>query len=1381
MQYWAQQHWDRGVAGLTWQNPQSPATGWNAENAAVGDFNGDGIPDLAVTGARDDSVTILLGNGDGTFTAAPAAPSTGSGPEAIVVADLNGDGIQDLAIANSAVNSLTILLGKGDGTFTLVPEAPTTGTGPVCIAVADFNGDGIPDLAVTTVFSQTVTILLGKGDGTFAATTLSSAQVISEFAIASGDFNRDGKADLAVTTSTGVKILLGNGDGTFASGTTYTTAASSNYPISIVVADFNGDGKPDLVVGVGENVEGSVSTVKILLGKGDGTFAAVPTSPIVSWYSSTIAVADFNNDGIPDVALASGFGAGVMVLLGRGDGTFPASFSNSVANSMAVATGDFNGDGRADLAVPTGYDDTVAVLLTVPTMTATTAATSISLPGSGTHQVEASYAGDSNYTASVSAATALWGKPSSTSTTLAITSDGARVTRIASGAAVILTATVTAGAVPLSAGQVDFCDISAPACTDIHLVGSALLTSNGTASFKFIPGPGQQSYKAVLVQNAIGLSSSSPASKLTVSAPPPVTAPTTTSIASSGSIGDYSLTATVVGTGSKSPLAGSVSFNDPSHTDRNVATAKLGSSSAGLAWPVSSSISFSNVGFLLTATGDFNGDGIPDIAAVNTNAMSVSIQLGLGEGKFRKTAGPALSGYTTAVVVGDFNGDGKLDLAVSMVARGGTETGSKAILLGKGDGTFKVAPTAPTVGNSDSVVAAADFNGDGKLDLLVNDSTGTRILLGNGDGTFAQAPATGFSGTLAVADLNGDGLADLIVGANTNALTVYLSNGDGTFKSAGPAFFTGTYFGSAVVGDFNRDGIADIAVADSFTGIISVLLGKGAGKFASVPIAQLSEGDFTALALGDFNQDGKLDLVAATSYGDGAAIFLGDGNGSFTAASISPSIAATSVVVADFNGDGTSDLAMGTGMGISILLTEPTETATATASRVAMTGPAPHMVDATYPGNASYKSSTSAKTSLDVQVAAPVFKPASGTYASLRTVTITDATPGATIYYTAYGNIQTTKSTKYTGPFTLGTEGYTSFQAYATERGYLQSSTTSASYTMELPPAPAPVIKPGSGSYAEPQSVTITDAVHGVSIFYTTDGSYPTAASTKYTGPFKVSASTTVAAVATADGYDTSKVATAQLFIDSAASSFIYSVAGSESEGYAGDGGPATAAMLNNPRTTAIDSVGNLYIADPGNAVVRKVDSSTGIITTIAGTGQPGYSGDHGPATKAQLSWPGELALDHSDNVYISDLYSGVVRKITVATGIITTIAGNPTVTEVGDNGPATAAQLQSPAGIAFDGAGNLYIATFARIRMVNAETGIITTIAGNGTSGDSGDNGPRSFSHLDRSIRHRNRHPPEYLFLRYISGRRSQDSGKHSHHHHRRGQKPQFLHHRHR
>jgi uncharacterized protein (TIGR03437 family) len=196
-------------------------------------------------------------------------------------------------------------------------------------------------------------------------------------------------------------------------------------------------------------------------------------------------------------------------------------------------------------------------------------------------------------------------------------------------------------------------------------------------------------------------------------------------------------------------------------------------------------------------------------------------------------------------------------------------------------------------------------------------------------------------------------------------------------------------------------------------------------------------------------------------------------------------------------------------------------------------------------------------------------------------------------------------------------------------------------------------------------------------------------------------------------------------------SGVITTVAGNGPGGFSGDNGPATSAQMSDPYATAVDSAGNLYIADRNNNRIRKV--SRGIITSVAGTGPTGstlggYSGDNGPASNAELRLPEGVAVDSAGNIYIADTGNYRIRK--VSNGIVTTFAGNGTYGFSGDNGPAASAQLGSPAAVAVDPAGNIYIADSGRIRKVSG--GIITTIAGNGTSGFSGDNGPAAGAALN-------------------------------------------------
>ena len=192
----------------------------------------------------------------------------------------------------------------------------------------------------------------------------------------------------------------------------------------------------------------------------------------------------------------------------------------------------------------------------------------------------------------------------------------------------------------------------------------------------------------------------------------------------------------------------------------------------------------------------------------------------------------------------------------------------------------------------------------------------------------------------------------------------------------------------------------------------------------------------------------------------------------------------------------------------------------------------------------------------------------------------------------------------------------------------------------------------------------------------------------------------------------------------------ITTIAGTGERGYSGDGGPATEAQLVGPSGLLVDGSGNLYVTDLFNNRIRRIDAE-GVITTIAGTGERGYSGDGGPAAEAQLAWPSGLLVDGLGNLYVADRANNRIRRID-AEGVITTIAGTGDWGFGGDGGPATEAQLASPSGLLVDGSGNLYVTDNSnhRIRRIDAE-GMITTIAGTGERGYSGDGGPAAEAQL--------------------------------------------------
>ena len=195
----------------------------------------------------------------------------------------------------------------------------------------------------------------------------------------------------------------------------------------------------------------------------------------------------------------------------------------------------------------------------------------------------------------------------------------------------------------------------------------------------------------------------------------------------------------------------------------------------------------------------------------------------------------------------------------------------------------------------------------------------------------------------------------------------------------------------------------------------------------------------------------------------------------------------------------------------------------------------------------------------------------------------------------------------------------------------------------------------------------------------------------------------------------------------------ISTYAGTGTAGYTGDGGAATSARIRNPEGMGIASSGNLYIADTGNNVIRRVDFITGVITTVAGTGTAGATGDGGLATAARLDGPQDVFVASNGDLYIADTGSHKVRKVTAATGIITTVIGDGTSGNTGDGGAATAARLNSPRAVVVASNGDIYVSDRPndRVRKVTAATGIITAYAGTGTAGYTGDGGAASVARL--------------------------------------------------
>ena len=410
---------------------------------------------------------------------------------------------------------------------------------------------------------------------------------------------------------------------------------------------------------------------------------------------------------------------------------------------------------------------------------------------------------------------------------------------------------------------------------------------------------------------------------------------------------------------------------------------------------------------------------------------------------------------------------------------------------------------------------------------------------------------------------------------------------------------------------------------------------------------------------------------------------------------------------------------------------------------------------ATATGDNNSAVASSAYTINSAQTATPAFSPVGGTYSAAQTVAISDSTAGTSIYYTTDGTAPTTSSTLYAGPIMVSTSE--TLQAIAVASGDTNSATASASYVINLGPLISTVAGNGAIGFSGDGGPATSAEIN-----------YPRSAAVDVSGDLyiadtynnrvrKVTPNGTISTVAgngtmgySGDGgpatnaefaltWGTAVDASGNLYIADNGNmrirkvtpdGTISTVAGNGTPGYSGDGGLAISAELLYPESVAVDSNGNLYIADFQNERIRKVNSA-GIITTIAGNGTAGYSGDGGPATSAELNWPTNVAVDGSGNVYIADLMNNRVRKVT-AGGVISTVAGNGTAAYSQDGGLATNASLDYPIGVAVDSSNNLYITDDgARIRKV-APNGTISTVAGDGTVGYSGDGGLATLAELN-------------------------------------------------
>jgi hypothetical protein len=641
--------------------PANHAVGVSPSAVAVGDFNGDGVPDLAVTNEGPDAtspgtVSILAGNGSGGFST-HTNYNVGIVPVSVAVGDFNGDGKADLAVANEGnrgtipalPGSVSVLLNNGSGGFAsatpyvggIAPNYPTS------IAVVDLDGDGKADLAMANQGEDPtavghVAILLGDGSGAFVAHGDPAVAASSPTAVAAADFNSDGKNDLAVSSGGYVSTLLGDGTGGF---TARVDDSLGTAPSSVTVGDFHGDGKADLAT-----ANPDMYTASILLNDGSGGFAK-PVDYSIGPEPDSVAVGDFNGDGKDDLATATSY-AGVWVLFNDGHDGFVAAADHTVGSRpSSIAVSDFNGDGKTDMATANANSDDVSILLG---------------DGSG------GFSARVNYTA---------GSQPSSIAVGDFNNDGNNDLAVTSGNFVTGTVSILLGdgsgsfaaALDYSVGK----DPQSVAVGDFNGDGNVdLATANEMSdSISILLGDGKSGFAAP-VDYAVDADADAVDAY-----------PVSVAVADLNGDGNDDLTVADQGKGSGdgrvSVLLGTGGGSFALHVDY-----PLGANPDAV------------------AAADFNGDSAPDLAVANGDTLSVL--LNEGSGTFAAPVEVAVGANSVAVV--DLNGDGKADLATT------NGWSNLSILLGTGGGDF-AERVDYGVGLGPRFVAAGDFNGDGKADL----------------------------------------------------------------------------------------------------------------------------------------------------------------------------------------------------------------------------------------------------------------------------------------------------------------------------------------------------------------------------------------------------------------------------------------------------------------------------------------------------------------------------------------------------------------------------------------------------------------------------------------------------------------------------------------
>jgi hypothetical protein len=688
--------------------------------------------------------------------------------------------------------------------------------------------------------------------------------------------------------------------------TPLTAVPVGDTPFQVAVGDFNGDGKLDLATA---NAAGN--TVSVRLGDGMGGFSGT-TEVSVGTQPRSLAVADFNRDGKLDLAVANSFSNTVSIRLGDGSGGFSGSTDISVgATPRSVVAADFNGDGKLDFATA-NLSNTVSVRLG-DGAGGFSGSTNVSV-GSAPNSLAV---GDFNGDGKLDLATAN-------------VASGTVSVRLGDGTGGFSGSTeVSVGSGPVFVAVADFNRDGKPDLATANngdntvsiRLGDGSGGFSGSTSASVGSGP---VFVAVADFDGDGKPDLATANNSN----------TVSVLLGDGAGGLSGSTEVSVGATPNSVAAGD--FNGDGKPDLLVANSVSSTVSVlrnDYTWTPPSSYSSGSVTVgttpYATAIGDFNRDGIPDLATANYSDGTVSIRLGVGDGTFSGTTDVSVDSFPYAITVGDFNRDGKLDFATANSYVGGTVS----IRLGDGSGGF-TGSSNYGIGNTATGIAAGDFNNDGIPDIVASNggSANVSVLLGVGDGTFGAATSVSVGSqpnSVAVGDFNRDGNLDFAVPLNGGNVAIRLGVGDGTFTNAANVT-AGSQAASVGVGDFNGDGILDLAIANYGPDTVSIRLGVGDGTFTGTSDVSVGT-DPISIAVGDFNRDGILDFATANYNFSGGSLSLrmGVGDGTFTGTTnLSSGPGPVHIAVADLNRDGVLDIVSpnSTTTSLSVLLGVTTTT-----------------------------------------------------------------------------------------------------------------------------------------------------------------------------------------------------------------------------------------------------------------------------------------------------------------------------------------------------------------------------------------------------------------------------------------------------------------------